>query len=63
MRQLSADIPTENYHPRKLFRAATYDAMSSSRKRLLSEQNESPDGMMKFPNDDIYLTKRSKTGM
>ncbi|CAF1083560.1 unnamed protein product [Adineta ricciae] len=60
IRQLSADIPTENYHPRKLFRAVTYDAMSSSRKRLLSEQNESSDGMMKFPNDDICLTKRSK---
>ncbi|UJR07754.1 hypothetical protein I4U23_012038 [Adineta vaga] len=63
VRQLSVDIPTENY-PRKFLRAATFDSIipsMSCRKRLLSEQNESSDEMMKFPHDDnIYSTKRRK---
>jgi hypothetical protein len=62
--QTSSKLSIMNY-PRKLFRAATYDALLpvvTSRKRLLSEQNECRNFMMKFSNDDILANKRRKIG-
>jgi hypothetical protein len=62
--QSSSSMSNINY-PRKLLRAATYDSLlpvTTCRKRLLSEQNDCHNFMMKFSNDDIHINKRMKTG-
>ena len=53
-------------YPRKLSRAATYDALvprMTSRKRLLSEQNEFRNSTTKLSNDVIHVNKRKKIGV
>jgi hypothetical protein len=63
--QQSSSPMSNIHHPRKLLRAVTYNSLMpvmKSRKRLLSEQNECRNFMMKFSNDDLDTNKRTKTG-
>jgi hypothetical protein len=63
--QSLAEMSNVDY-PRKLHRAATYDSVippsMTCRKRLLSEQNEFNNIMMKFSDDEIHSNKKRKTG-
>ncbi len=62
--QSSTKLPPITY-PRKFPRATTYDSRktsASSRKRLLSEQNDRYISFIKYPDDENEITKRTKIG-
>lgn len=62
--QISTEMTAKEY-PRKLLRAATYDATqpyTRCRKRLLSEHNECRNSIIQLCNDEVYRNKKLKLG-